>query len=64
VNAQLLAARLEDFLLLVNAFAQLTKAAVNRDIGLFAWTPLNKGFAWKELPEMDPEILIQSVQDT
>ena len=63
MNAKLLAARLEDFHLLVIAFAQLTKAAVNRDIGLFVWTPLNKGFAWKELPEMDSEILIQSVQD-
>ena len=33
--------RLDDFLLLVIAFSQLTKAAVNRDIGIFVWTPLN-----------------------
>jgi len=32
---------LDDFLLLVIAFSQLTKAAVNRDIGIFVWTPLN-----------------------
>lgn len=34
--------RLDDFLLLIIGFSQLTKAAVNRDIGLFSWTPLNR----------------------
>lgn len=34
--------RLDDFLLLIIAFSQLAKAAVNRDIGIFIWTPLNR----------------------
>ena len=34
--------RLDDLLLLVIGFAQLTKSAVHRDIGLFSWTPLNR----------------------
>jgi O-antigen ligase len=34
--------RLDDFLLLVIGFGQLTKTAVHRDVGLFSWTPLNR----------------------
>lgn len=34
--------RLDDFLLLLIGFSQLTKAAVNREIGLFTYTPLNR----------------------
>ncbi len=34
--------RVDDFLLLLIGFSQLTKAAVNRDIGIFVWTPLNR----------------------
>lgn len=32
--------RVDDFLLLLIAFSQLARAAVNRDIGIFVWTPL------------------------
>ena len=41
--------RLDDFLLLVIAFGQLAKAAVNRDVGPFTWTPLNKYITWYTL---------------
>ncbi len=34
--------RLDDFLLLLIGFSQLTKSAINREIGIFAWTPLNR----------------------
>lgn len=34
--------RVDDFLLLLIAFSQLARAAVNRDIGIFVWTPLNR----------------------
>ena len=34
--------RLDDLLLLVIGFSQLTRSAMYRDVGLFSWTPLNR----------------------
>ena len=34
--------RLDDFLLLVIGFSQLTKAAMYQEVGLFSYTPLNR----------------------
>ena len=34
--------RLDDFLLLIIGFSQLTRSAVYRDVGIFAWSPLNR----------------------